>query len=212
MAQLTRHSGHLPILSNNHMLWSSHHWIYPLSVSCVFYTSCMFFITCFTAFGRAMYCNFCSNLPWFNKVFYLSWKSNQFTNRSPLLYARAYATRTWPQKTGHKKPFETLDCPIGNPLSQCRNLGFRTSSILHPVSGDLQLYFAPSRLQKVSSLRLHLSNGSQFTGLMQFFDLKTMWYPLTSTSICSTASTNVLFISILLRSIRHSQFLSNSFP
>lgn len=55
---------------------------------------------------------------------------------------------------GHKRPFETLDYS-----SQCLNLGFRTSSILHPVSGDLQLYFALSRLQKVSSLRLHLSNG-----------------------------------------------------
>lgn len=60
---------------------------------------------------------------------------------------------------GHKRPFETLDYPIGNPSSQCRNLGFCTSSILHPVSGDLQLYFAPSRLQKVSSLRLLFSNG-----------------------------------------------------
>ena len=60
---------------------------------------------------------------------------------------------------GHKRPFETLDYPIGNPSSQCLNVGFRTSSILHPVSGDLQLYFALSRLQKVSSLRLHLSNG-----------------------------------------------------
>lgn len=122
----------------------------------------MFFITRFTSFGtnkRAMYCNFCSNLPWFNKVFYLSWKSNQFTNRSPLLYVGAYATRTWPQKIGNKRPFETLDYPIGNPSSQCRNPWFRTSSILHPVSGDVQLYFAPSRLQKVSSLRLHLSNG-----------------------------------------------------
>lgn len=29
MAQLTRHSGHLPILSNNHVLLSSHHWFYP---------------------------------------------------------------------------------------------------------------------------------------------------------------------------------------
>lgn len=122
----------------------------------------MFFITRFTSFGtnkRAMYCNFCSNLPWFNKVFYLSWKSNQFTNRSPLLYVGAYATRTWPQKTGNERPFETLDYPVGNPSSQCRNPWFRTSSILHPVSGDVQLYFAPSRLQKVSSLRLHLSNG-----------------------------------------------------
>ena len=122
----------------------------------------MFFITRFTSFGtnkRAMYCNFCSNLPWFNKVFYLSRKSNQFTNRSPLLYAGAYETRTWPQKTGNRRPFETLDYPIGNSSSQCRNPWFRTSSILHPVSGDVQLYFAPSRLQKVSSLRLHLSNG-----------------------------------------------------
>ena len=113
---------------------------------------------------------------------------------------------------GQKRPFETLDYPIGNPSSQCRNLGFCTSSILHPVSNDLQLYFSPSRLQKVSSVRLHLSNGSQFTSRMQFFDLKTMWYPLTSTSICGTASTNVLFISILLRSIKCSQLLSNFFP
>ena len=68
-------------------------------------------------------------------------------------------SRKLPLGAPDKRPFETLDYPIGNPSSQCRNPWFRTSSILHPVSGDVQLYFTPSRLQKVSSLRLHLSNG-----------------------------------------------------
>ena len=142
----------------------------------------MFFITCFTSLARTkgqcivIFVQFYSGLIKFS-IYRGSPISSQI--------ARHFFTLGLTQlERGHKRPFETLDYPIRDPSSQCRNLGFCTSSILHPVSGELQLYFAPSRLQKVSSLRLHLSNASQFTGRMQFFDLITMWCPLTSTSTC----------------------------
>lgn len=200
----------------------------PLSVSCVFYTSCMFFITCFTPFGknkRAMYHNFCSNLPWFNKVFYLSWKSNlpwfnivfylswksnQLTNRSPLLYAGAYETRKWPQKTPALKPWiiQSVTLPLSAATYDsalprfCIQFLVTYSCILPRLGFKRCLPFDCICRTDFSVHRPYAIS----------FDLKTMWYPLTSTSICGTASTSVLFMSILLRSIKCSQFLSNSFP
>lgn len=113
---------------------------------------------------------------------------------------------------GLKRPFETLDYPIGNPSSQCGNLGFCTSSILYPVSGDLQLYFPLLGFKRHLPFDCIFRTDFSVHRRMQCFDLKTMWYPLTSTNICGTASTNVLFTSVLLRSIKRSQLLSNSFP
>lgn len=157
MAQLTRHSGHLPILGNNHVLWSSHHWIYP-------HPSAVYSIpaACFSSHvSRLLARTKRQCIVIFVQIYsglikYYIYRGSPISSQ----IARRFFTLGLTQlELGHKRPFETLDYPIGNPSSQCLNLGFRTSSILHPVSGDLQLYFALSRLQKVSSLRLHLSNG-----------------------------------------------------
>lgn len=100
----------------------------------------MFFITCFTSLARTkgqcivIFVQIYSGLIKFS-IYRGSPISSQI--------ARRFFTLGLTQlERGHKRPFETLDYPIGNPSSQCLNLGFRTSSILHPVSGDLQLYFA----------------------------------------------------------------------
>ena len=157
MAQLTRHSGHLPILSNNHVLWSSHHWFYP-------YPSTVYSIPaeCFSShvsrlLGRTEgQCIVIFVQIYRGLIKYSIYRGSPISSQIARHFFMLELTKL---ERGHKRPFETLDYPIGNPSSQCRNPWFRTSSILHPVSGDVQLYFAPSRLQKVSSLRLHLSNG-----------------------------------------------------
>lgn len=157
MAQLTRHSGHLPILSNNQVLWSSHHWIYPYPSAVYSIPAACFSSHVWRLLGKTKgQCIVIFVQIYRGLIKYSIYRGSPISSQIARHFFRLGLTQL---ERGHKRPFETLDYPIGNPSTQCRNLGFRTSSILHPVSGALQLSFAPPRLQKVSSLRLHLSNG-----------------------------------------------------
>lgn len=126
MAELTRHSGHLPILSNNQVLWSSHHWIYP-------YPSAVYSIpaACFSSHvSRLLGKTKGQCIVIFVQIYrglikYSIYRGSPISSQIARHFFRLGLTQL---ERGHKRPFETLDYPIGNPSTQCRNLGFRTSS------------------------------------------------------------------------------------
>lgn len=125
MAQLTRHFGHLPILSNNHVLWSSHHWIYP-------YPSAVYSIpaACFSSHvSRLLGRTKGQCILIFAQIYRgLNIKFSIYRG-SPISsqISRHFFTLGLTQlERGHKRPFETLDYSIGNPSHEIQKYVFST--------------------------------------------------------------------------------------